>query len=315
MNTRILKKYIENIFKLEISLHSQSQLYNNIDTVIKDLERYDGEPLYSSKSKYKFSSYPLFDEGIGNAFWGMLGSAFICGIICGIIVWLLNLFHIVVLDNFWGSIIHALIIGACVGFILPILITLIQYIVDIHKISAENNEIALKNDELRQLSTEKRKIINIRIQILNGELEEISSSYYKTKDILDDYYNMNIIYPKYRNLIAVSSFNEYFSSGRCSELKGHEGAYNIYENELRLDKINDKLDDILDNLESIKQNQYMLYSAIQNCSNMVQEIANQTFEAAVHLQNIENNTVVTSYNSAITAQNTEFLKWMKIFNK
>ena len=73
-------------------------------------------------------------------------------------------------------------------------------------------------------------------------------------------YSLDVIFPKYRNIIAVSSFYEYLLSGRCDKL---EGAYNIFESELRMNLIINKIDDVIKHLEKIEQHQYMLYSAIQ----------------------------------------------------
>ena len=38
-------------------------------------------------------------------------------------------------------------------------------------------------------------------------------------------------------MVMVCSLYEYVCSGRCDTLAGHEGAYNIWEMEIRLDKI------------------------------------------------------------------------------
>ena len=65
--------------------------------------------------------------------------------------------------------------------------------------------------------------------------EELYELYDKTCTLLERMYNKGIIYEKYQyDLVAVSMFAEYFKFGRCSCLEGHEGAYNIYENEIRL---------------------------------------------------------------------------------
>ena len=57
----------------------------------------------------------------------------------------------------------------------------------------------------------------------------------KTKDLLSELYSQDIIYPKYRNLPALTSMYEYFITGRCDEFAGPHGAYNLYEDEVRKD--------------------------------------------------------------------------------
>mgnify|MGYP007024707781 CR=1 FL=1 len=55
---------------------------------------------------------------------------------------------------------------------------------------------------------------------------------------------MGRFFPKYRNLVAVSQIYEYILSGRCTELGGYQGAYNLYEQETRMDIVIMRLDDI-----------------------------------------------------------------------
>lgn len=81
----------------------------------------------------------------------------------------------------------------------------------------------------------------------------------ETKENLERVYSKNIIYPKYRNLPALTSIYEYYVTGRCEELSGPYGAYNLYEDEVRKDKVISQLNTIIANLEQIKQNQYKLY--------------------------------------------------------
>ena len=41
MNSKVLKKYIRNIYKLEASIYAQKLLYNKIQDKIIDLKNYD----------------------------------------------------------------------------------------------------------------------------------------------------------------------------------------------------------------------------------------------------------------------------------
>ena len=123
---------------------------------------------------------------------------------------------------------------------------------------------------------------------------------------MGQYYQKGIIYQKYRNFIAVSSFYEYLESGRCSTLEGHEGAYNIFENEIRQNLILTKLDEIIVELKNIQRNQYMLYTAIEQ-SNRKLDKYNK------NMMTLKENSEITAYNSSITAQNSEFLTWLEIW--
>ena len=74
-------------------------------------------------------------------------------------------------------------------------------------------------------------------------------------------------------------FYEYFLSERVSELIGPHGAYNLYEKELKTDKILDKLDKIDDKIETIisrlddfKDSQTVLYKTMKEINTGVGEI-------------------------------------------
>ena len=150
------------------------------------------------------------------------------------------------------------------------------------------------------------------IQLINSEINRLDSNYNMLLNTLDRLYNANVIYPKYRYLVAISSFYEYFSSGRCSQLQGHEGAYNIYENELMGRTIIGKLDDILYSLDSIRENQYLLYSELQRSNQTVNRLSNTINNAVSQLQDISRNQDVIAYNSEITRKNTEVIKWISV---
>jgi len=89
---------------------------------------------------------------------------------------------------------------------------------------------------------------------------------------LEEHYSQGVIFPKYRNIIAVSAFYDYLASGRCDSLEGASGAYNLYETELRQNIIIAQLSLILKNINSIKDNQYSLYQELSKSNAEVNKI-------------------------------------------
>ena len=49
-------------------------------------------------------------------------------------------------------------------------------------------------------------------------------------------------------MIAIASFYEYLMAGRCTSLEGTGGAYNLYENEIRMNQIISQLDTVITSL-------------------------------------------------------------------
>lgn len=109
---------------------------------------------------------------------------------------------------------------------------------------------------------------------------------------LNNLYSQNIIYSKYRNIISIASIYEYFESGRCNELEGPNGAYNLYEGEIRTDIIIASLSKIINDLEQIKSNQYALYNQIKSSHDTIFNL----------LQNINDTQIITAYYTAAAAK-------------
>ena len=160
------------------------------------------------------------------------------------------------------------------------------------------------------------------------EAETVLSEAYLQRN---NFYDLDIIFSKYRNPVALASFYEYLMAGRCSTLEGAGGAYNIYENEIHLNQITSKLDQILDSLEEIKQNQYIIYSelrkmnsslellntAMDNAIESINQIESNTNEIGNKLGVIAHNSDVTAYYSKVnayysqkTAQLTNAIGWL-----
>ena len=135
---------------------------------------------------------------------------------------------------------------------------------------------------------------------------------------------VNVIYDKYRNFVSITSISEYLESGRCDSLTGANGAYNLFESELRSNEIIAKLSTIVSSLESIKENQFILYEKmceinqnsklLQSSLQMVEKelmdnnkilssTNNSTIRMATVINGVASNVDVIACNSAITAHN------------
>lgn len=176
-----------------------------------------------------------------------------------------------------------------------------QHYIENEQIINNNYKIDKQNDEKR-VSNElvlKQKYQQARNSLYN--------TYAQTCNTLNALYAKKIIYPKYQNdLVAICMFHEYFESGRCHDLTGHEGAYNIYEQELRMGIIIGKLDIIIQKLDEIQSNQYALYTAVQQISNQqnrilssLQQISLNQDMQSEHLEHIRYNTAALKQNSDI----------------
>ena len=164
-----------------------------------------------------------------------------------------------------------------------------------------------------------REVAITNSKIAKDAIDELSKPVQESKALLAELYSCDVVFPKYRNMIAICSIFEYLASGRVTTLDGPNGAYNLFEMESRQNIIINKLDAIIDQLEKIKQNQYVLYSEMQKTNDILQKISNEVNHVAHTTQRIETQaqfiakaTYLTAYYSEITAQNTEAIKYINM---
>lgn len=143
---------------------------------------------------------------------------------------------------------------------------------------------------------------------IDNEIQIASSKANDSIQLLNQMYTSNIIYPKYRNLPAISSFLDYFSSGRCTSLTGPYGAYNLYESEARMDGIITRLDNISSQLTQIQFNQRMLFFALKNCNETVSRLCRSVENSANHLSQIAASQSKIEENSAMAAYRAKLLE-------
>lgn len=204
--------------------------------------------------------------------------------------------------------------GAFWGFSLTFLCSFFRLLASVHSDISEHNSIVQKENKKKeerniQIFSEAQSAKK-QVQIIDVELSKLTSNYSECLSILKRLYAFNIVYPKYHGLIPISSFYEYLCSGRCYQLEGHEGAYNIYENELLAKTITDRLDIIIEQLESIKKNQYMLYTALQTSNENAFRFMNLMNVAIDKLEDIDNSQQIIAYNTQLNVANTETIKWI-----
>lgn len=164
----------------------------------------------------------------------------------------------------------------------------------------EVQQVALESSLSQLQNNTDYPAVQLKIN-LEKEIEtasEVLASLFKQKNQL---YATEIIFGKYRDLAAITSFYEYLLSGRCETLDGVNGCYNLYESELRANIIINKLDAIGDSLEQIKGNQYMLYSQLSQINT---ELSSLNATTTAMLNGIRDTTEIFLEHSAVIAHNS-----------
>ena len=170
------------------------------------------------------------------------------------------------------------------------------------KIETAKSELSRKEKEIQAAKE------NLSELPWNKEYDLAVDLLKKTLEAKIMYEKSEVIFPKYQNLVAYSQFYEYFQAGRCTSLTGPDGAYNLYETELRQNIIIGKLDDISNSLEEIKQNQYMIYSELKSINsnismlnNSMRKILGKVTEIGTNVEAIKSNTEIIEQNTRISA--------------
>lgn len=247
-----LKNYITFCKDLEISLYKQkrmiSQIKDNINQVsnpklfgriehVNIKREYNG--LMDSSSLIKNLLWCVIIVWIGMMLGGLIGAAIDYGGILNIV---------------------CILSGSVPGFICCI-IEVKRYIQAIKNTTKRNQEIDSENIRIEQKNKDILKKMPQQKAMLIEQLNRSMQIYTETKEILNDLYMQGIIFEKYRAMIPVCMFYEYLASGRCNTLEGPNGAYNLYESELKANIIIGRLDIIISKLDEIKETQYIVAHA------------------------------------------------------
>lgn len=297
-----MKLYIKKIYELETSLYSQGKIRQKMIYKIDNIEKMEKRP-------YNDTSIAGFFERTVSA---LLATLFflIPGFIVGFII-----FSITHFSSLTGYSVGKILLSsfsydwkiAIIFFIVVVILQIKSYFEDSRKISnyvSDNEKIKKYND---YVDFNKKEVL----PIYNMQLNSINELYSNTKNILQSYYSKNIVYEKYQNIVAISSFYEYLESGICSELGGHEGCYNKFDTEIRLNMVIGKLDQVIDKLDQIEENQRMLYNAIQTANNQIERLDSQMDKL---IKENQNSNIKLEYIAEENARNIADIKWLDTVN-
>ncbi len=163
------------------------------------------------------------------------------------------------------------------------------------------NRRSTYNNNLKkwQTSTEKN------IFYLTQKKEEVTK-------VLEKYYEADVIFPKYHTLPALTSIYEYLTSGRCKQLTGPNGAYNLYEMEVRQNTVIEQLNTIISNLEQIRRNQFVLYQELTKVTTATRSIANEISQIRDYSKQLTEIATLNTYYTAVAAQSASAIAFMEM---
>lgn len=304
-------EYLKKVFDLEMTLYELNKVGGQIRNRIVNNNN------WSPPADEQYKELPKMDLSDDVSKWVIVGTV-IGGIFGFIRIFrlggsLLDIFSMG-LSMLFQCVIYGLA-GAAIFAVVGAIIGLIKVSNRRDKVKKYNRALEQKNAQKDSKAILYKERLEEKNIILSKQFNKIIELYNKTKESLDNYYSVGVIYSKYRSSVPISMFIEYYSSGRCSRLDGPDGAYNKYENELRQNIIIGKLDDIIERLDRIERNQYEMYAAINRSNDLVDSLLKSVDSYANKLQSIENNTQMISYSNKIIERNTEYISWIEYLSR
>ena len=271
-------------------------------TDIKNLNYYTYKDLQPIVSQMQYFDYKLYKELIDVLFKKSQTSMRIAGCIA-LAATIISVLFGIKNGSFFSSLFGGVIIGLIIGVIVLLFFSELTNIDQIKKGSKIYNNIMdaytkLYNTELGK----KQMYLAPKLELLKKEyLEDVVDKMNNTSKLLMKLYNKGIIHKKYQNFVAVSQIYEYLDTGRCTTLEGAHGAYNIFEQELRMNIIINELDMIISQLNSLNTNMSMMVTAINQAQLTLNNISNQ-------LSKVEANSALIAYNTQCISFNTELMR-------
>ena len=290
-----LLDYIKTAIDVETDIETQNQISAEYQTWIAAKE-----PILIKKEPQK----PAYLDESGNDK-GVAGFGIGMGILMGIGGFL----SMVAMPESLILIIFGLIVVALSIWMIKVGADRIRYI----KEHNNNEAVAFwkRTEKIKSENAENEKRYyqnHTEWQKLREEIDKkLETPHQQSLDIREKLYARNVMYPKYQNLPALTSIYEYFITGRCEELTGPHGAYNMYEDEMRKDTVISQLSTVIANLEQIKQNQYMLYQQVKTIQKTASVIGNELAQIRGYTAALTELSAMNAYYNAVSARNSRIM--------
>ena len=338
-----LQEYVRKVCELEQYLHTENVLLSFLTEELKKYQRlYQTPPIDTSSIDSKYHYLPVIEYNSKPAWFTDKMPRKPISMFVFLGIWLISFVAFISAVALYGEDSEAFFSVGMVYLLSTIMLIVSYFTKEQRKakyeealklyndsksyiIECERSKINEKrNSELSKLHEEElsnaimayRKKIFGLISTLQNQKTETESERNKIAQKLEAMYAENIIYPKYRSIIPMFMFQEYLDSKRCDTLEGHEGAYNIYEQEIRANVIISQLDSVLSELEDIRSNQYSLYAALNDSIHSTNRIMTsmQSQIAGYMEQNsnqMEVNQALLEYNNKVSTHILDLMYWGK----
>ena len=271
MDTSKLLEYLSIIIDLEKNKYTQEETIKEINNNISSYQTEFNNNLCLNKTSDNVGQNIKVDESGKGIMHFMTYYIGCIGAGLGIIAY--NIVYSIGIAIIFG------IIGAIIGGSIPVLVWK-----NIMQNRRERTIIQMQrgiraDNELKRNRLLRNNEISLTVPKLEAEKNSMKETYQLTCQTLKKCYEINIIPVKYRNIVPVCMFYDYISNGRTYSLKRNpntfdEGAINIYEYEISINIIKDKLDIIINKLDDLREGQKVLCRIIEEGNRQTHKLLN-----------------------------------------
>lgn len=312
-NTDDLLVYLNAVFDTELNIYIQNQLLAKMNRTYLRL----GNKKQICEPKLKQA-----DSSTSSCF---VTAGTVCGIITAIAAFFIyKSYHhgfFSILNSLWTGLVFGVIGFFVFGLVCGIPISCIRRAKQQKLLNKQFEEETLKYKKAVEQDEYRVKREKAQKSRLSNEISLLSRRLRSSGNNLRQMYDYDIIKPEYRNIYAVSSICGYLKNGRTHSLEfnektGDKGAYNIYEEERRLEKIITNTEEIINKLDQVVKNQYVLAEGLNRAKEQIDILSREVNSFAINtqqqLQNIENSHALIAYNEERIAAETNVLTWLAV---
>lgn len=166
------------------------------------------------------------------------------------------------------------------------------------KLVAANN-IKSYRSFLEKAKSEKSHLLSKKQYIL--------TEYKKAKNVLDDIYSKGLIPERYQGLVQTATIYGYLYNGICTNIRGHGGVYERYEDDLQRGIIIGLLENISNKLDVVIKNQKEMIKILNYIDSTLTDIKHEIHHSNELLSEINTNTAITA---AATQQSAAYQEYI-----
>lgn len=311
MTTTELQRYLSGVLEAEVNIYIQK----------KTIQKLSDE--YHSLAQRKKLYVPRKGESSIKMDDCMVNTGLIIAFLVGIVVFLggmiftdyFIIFRIIL--SVLAAIVNAVIYGFIGGIVLGAIVYFVRDAKEQEKLEAKLKEDIKVYDAKVNRENARMKREKAQQAALGREIRSLDERMTESIRYLRDLYAFDILHPDYRNIFAVSSILGYLKKGktRSLEIDGPDrGAYNIYDEECRLNQIITNTEQIISRMDAAIKNQHDLAQCLSQATDKIDYLCNNVTgelnKISGSVKSIEQNQSIIAYNSECAAKELAFMNWM-----